>query len=241
MFNNYDIAKLAAAKYQPLIGDYLAFLQLGQKHFGNPKVSSAARTEKLKLLEKALRRPSPFQNGLIARLQQNFLKENLSISLLLEPLSAWRYRAADKMPASGPQVSEILNHLLSPAARLFLVLDDENPSTYLPLTSLFIMLFLLEIFRDNPDYIKKAKMSKRQKESRLKGLHKSAAVLLQLVKSKRLKFRLALLLNTAEFQFKAFQNNKQQKPSLLDYTLIFLYSTAQFLFIKRKSVNNKGI
>ncbi len=241
MFNNCNIAKLAAKKYQPLIGDYLAFLQLGQQHFGNKQVSSDIRTEKLKLLEKALRRPSPFQNGLIFRLQQNFLKENISISLLLEPLSAWRYAAADKIPASGPQVSELLNRLLSPAARLFLVLDNENPSTYLPLTSLFIMLFLLEIFKDNPDFIKKAKMSRRQKESRLKGLHKSAAVLLQLVKSKRLKFKLALLLNIAEFQLAAFQNNKQQKPSFLDCSLIFLYSTAQFFFIKRKSVNNKGI
>lgn len=103
------------------------------------------------------------------------------------------------------------------------------------------MLFLLKIFKDNPDFIKKAKMSRRQKESRLKGLHKSASVLLQLVKSKRLKFRLALLLNTAKFQLVAFQNNKQQKPSFLDCSLIFLYSMAQFFFIKRKSVNNKGI
>lgn len=84
-------------------------------------------------------------------------------------------------------------------------------------------------------------MSKRQKESRLKGLYKSASVLLQLIKNKRLKFKLALLLNTAKFQLSAFQNNKQQKLSFLDYTLIFLYSLWQFATIKRKSVNNKGI
>ena len=63
----------------------------------------------------------------------------------------------------------------------------------------------------------------------------------QLIKNKRLKFKLALLLNTAKFQLSAFQNNKQQKLSILDYTLIFLYSLWQFATIKRKSVNNKGI
>ncbi len=241
MLNNYNIVKLTAKKYRPLIYDYLAFLQLGQHHFANRKITSDTRLEKLRLLEKILRRRSPFNSGLIFRLQQNFLKENISVTLLLEPLSAWRYTAADKMPDSGAQLSELLNRLLAPAARLFLVLDNENPCTYLPLTSLFIMLSLLEMCSKNSEYLTKAKMSKRQKESRLKGLYKSASVLLQLIKNKRLKFKLALLLNTAKFQLSAFQNNKQQKLSLLDYTLIFLYSLWQFATIKRKSVNNKGI
>lgn len=241
MLNNYNIVKLTAKKYRPLIYDYLAFLQLGQHHFANRKITSDTRLEKLRLLEKILHRRSPFNSGLIFRLQQNFLKENISVTLLLEPLSAWRYTAADKMPDSGAQLSELLNRLLAPAARLFLVLDNENPCTYLPLTSLFIMLSLLEMCGKNSEYLTKAKMSKRQKESRLKGLYKSASVLLQLIKNKRLKFKLALLLNTAKFQLSAFQNNKQQKLSILDYTLIFLYSLWQFATIKRKSVNNKGI
>ena len=130
---------------------------------------------------------------------------------------------------------------MSPAARLLLVLDNENPSTYLPLTSLFILLFLQEIFIKNSDFIKKAKMSKRQRESRLNGLYKNAAVILALIRSKRLKFKLAILLNTARLHTKRMKNNKQGNPTFLDYTLIFLYSLWQFLVIKRKSVNNKGI
>lgn len=84
-------------------------------------------------------------------------------------------------------------------------------------------------------------MSKRQKESRLKGLYKSAKVILSLVKSKRLKFKLAIWLNKANLQTKQFINNKQHKLTFLDCTWIFLYSSWQFAVIKRKSVSNRGI
>ena len=195
----------------------------------------------MRLLEKALRRNSPLPQGLIFRLQQIFIRENISITLLLEPLSALRFLAAEKQPTSGTQVSEILNRLLSPLARLLLVLDNENPSTYQPLTSLFVLLFLQEAFNNNSDFVKKAKISKRQRESRLKGLYKSAKVILALLKTKRLKFRLAILLNTANLHTRLFKNNEQRKLTFLDYLSIFLYSLGQFFFIKRKSVNNKGI
>ena len=241
MLNGYNPDKLAAKEYQPLVADYLTFLETGRRHFSNSKIPTALRLEKLRLLEKALRKTCPLPQSLIAKLQQQFLQKNISISLLIEPLSVWRYIAADKTPTSGAQISEIFNRLMSPLARLILVSYDENPSTYLPLTSLFILLFLQENFEKNQDIIKKAKMSKRQKESRLKGLYKSAKVILSLVKSKRLKFMLALWLNKADLQTKQFINNKQHKPTFLDCTRIFLYSLWQFAVIKRKSVNNEGI
>lgn len=241
MLNGNNPAELAAKEYRQLTAEYLAYLQLGKRHFSNPKITAAQRLEKLRLLEKALRKTCPLQQSLIFKLQQQFLQKNISISLLLEPLSVWRYAAAGKTPTSGAQVSEILNRLMSPLARLILVSHDENPSTYLPLTSLFIILFLQENFEKNSDFIKKAKMSKRQKESRLKGLYKSAKVILSLVKSKRLKFKLAIWLSKANLQTKQFINNKQHKPTFLDCTWIFLYSLWQFAVIKRKSVSNRGI
>ena len=122
-----------------------------------------------------------------------------------------------------------------------LVLDNENPSTYQPLTSLLVLLFLQEAFNNNSNFVKKAKISKRQRESRLNGLYKSAKVILALLKTKRLKFRLAILLNTANLHTRLFKNNEQRKLTFLDYLAIFLYSSVQFFFIKRKSVNNKGI
>lgn len=241
MFNGYDISQISAAKYQTLIKQYVAYLHCGWQHFSNPNISSAVRLEKISLLEKALRKDISLPQNLLFKLQQNFLKENLSISLLLEPLSAWHYLASDKAPTSAAQVSELLNRLLAPTARLILALDNENPSTYLPLTSLFILLFWQEMFENNSPLLKKIKLSKRQKENRLSGLYKNAFVILSLVKNKRLKFRLALLLNFARLHTEKFKNNKHYSPAFLDYTRIFLYSLAQFLFIKRKSVNNKGI
>lgn len=240
MFDGCDISKLAADKYRFLLADYLLYIKLGWKHFGNKDLSSDIRLTKIRLLEKALRKPTPV-NGLIFRLQNAFVKENISLSILLEPLSAWRFLAEDKFPTSGSQLSEILNRLLSPAARLVLALDDENPCTYFPLTSLLVLLFMLELFKTSDIFQKKTKMNKKQKESQLSGLYKNSKVLLSLIKNKRLKFRLALLLNTACLHTDFFKNNKQHNSTFLDYFRIILYSVLQFLFIKRKSVENKGI
>lgn len=241
MFNGYDISGLSSTKYQTLIEQYVAYLHCGWRHFSDSDIPSAVRLEKISLLERALRKDIHLPQNLLFKLQQNFIKENVSISLLLEPLSAWHYLAADKTPTSAAQASELLNRLLAPAARLILVLDYENPSTYHPLTSLFILLFWQEMFENNSPFLKKIKLSKRQKENRLSGLYKNAFVILSLVKNKRLKFKLALLLNFARLHTENFKNNKHYSLAWLDYTRIFLYSLVQFLFIKRKSVNNKGI
>lgn len=241
MFNNHDISKLTAPKYRPLVRDYTCFLQTGLGHFGNKNLPADIRLQKLTLLEKALRRQTPFTDSLIYKLQKAFVAENLSVSLLLEPLTAWRYPAAGKYPTSGAQVSELLNRMLSPAARLILALDNENPATYLPLTTLFVLLCLQEMIQTDDIFLKKARISKKQLISRLNGLYKSACVLLSLVKNKRLKFQLALLLNTARLHTLKLKNNLHDRPAFLDYVLIFAYSVFQFLFIKRKSVNFKGI
>ncbi len=240
MFDGCDVSKLAAPQYRPLLSDYLLYLQLGWQHFENINLPSDVRLSKIHLLEKALRKPTPV-HGVIFRLQNAFVKENITLSILLEPLSAWRFLAENKLPTSGSQSSEILNRLISPLARLVLALDNENPCTYFPLTSLLVLLFMLEQFKTSAVFQKKTKMSKKQKENRLSGLYKNSKILLSLIKNKRLKFRLALLLNTARLHTDFFKNNKQRSPTFLDYSGILLYSVLQFLFIKQKSVENKGI
>ena len=100
------------------------------------------KLKNLELLEKALRKDFPLKNSLIANLQNSFIKENLSLYLLLDMLYAWRYLARGVCPKSEEQLSELVNLSISTFARLIMALYDENPSTYFPLTSLFSVLFL---------------------------------------------------------------------------------------------------
>jgi hypothetical protein len=178
---------------------------------------------------------------MISRLQQYFVTENLSLYLLIDPLLAWRYPAADKQPTSETQLSDIIGYETSPLARLLMVLNNENPSTYLPMQSLLAVLIYSDMFQNKHPVLKNIKLSKRQRLSKLKGLLKNAGILLSIVRSKRLKYRAAILLNTASILADKYEKNQQFRIDFLDVLRIYLYSIIQFLFVRKRTVTKKGI
>lgn len=241
MLNNFNPKILVKPVHYSLIDDYFRYLQIGLAHYAKENISTETKKQKLELLEKALRRDFPYKNSLIARLQQHFIKENLSLYLLLDPLYAWKYPATGKIPTNEAQISEFGNLFISPFARLIMALYDENPGTYMPLSSLFSALFLSDVFQGNLPFDIRLKLSKRQKISKLKGLLKNAGVILSVVKSKRLKFKLALALNQTRIMIKKYENNKQRKITLIDNIAVFLYSCWQFITIKHKTIEKNKI
>ena len=146
MFKQSLITDLVRPYQQPLVDLYIKYLKLGNEHFGQKGVSAEVKAEKIRLLERGIRRDFPQQDNIIARLQKQFVTENLSLYLLLDPLLAWRYTATGKRPTSETQVSDIIGYETSPLARLLMVLNNENPSTYLPMQSLLVLLLFLYMF-----------------------------------------------------------------------------------------------
>ena len=236
MLNDFEPKTLVKKEHYQLIDDYFRFLNCGLGHYAKENAEKQVKKQKLELLEKALRKDFKLKNSLISRLQKAFLKENLSLYLLLDPMYAWRYLAEEKMPTSEAQLSEFINLFISPFARLIMALYDENPATYLPLSSFFSALLLTDLYDNKSPLIAKVKLSKRQRISKLKGLLKNAGVILSLVNSKRLKFKLALALNEAKILLKYQENNKQPKITLIDSTRVFLYSVWQFFSVKHKTL-----
>ena len=236
MLNNFDPKILVKKEHYELIADYFRYLETGLKHYAKENIETPIKKQKLELLEKALRKDYSQKNSLVSRLQQEFLQNNLSLYLLLDPLYAWRYLASGKVFSSEAQISEFSNLFLSPFARMIMALYDENPATYLPLSSLFSAFFLLDILQNNSPLKVKIKLSKRQKISKIRGLIKNAQIILSLVSSKRLKFKLALAVNQAKIKLKKAENNEQPKIGILDSFLIFLYSIWQFASVKHKTL-----
>ena len=72
---------------------YLKFLDAEIKRFEFEKDKTAIKEEKLRLLEKVLRRNNAVKNNIITELQNGFISENLSLSLLTDWLVVWRYSA----------------------------------------------------------------------------------------------------------------------------------------------------
>lgn len=241
MFKQALITGLVKPKYQPIVELYIKYLESGYEHFNSAKVAAEIKAEKIRLLERAIRRDYPVKNNMISRLQQCFVTENLSLYLLIDPLLAWRYPAADKQPTSETQLSDIIGYETSPLARLLMVLNNENPSTYLPMQSLLAVLIYSDMFQNKHPVLKNIKLSKRQRLSKLRGLLKNAGILLSIVRSKRLKYRAAILLNTASILADKYEKNQQFRIDFLDVLRIYLYSIIQFLFVRKRTVTKKGI
>ena len=220
---------LSSGRYQKIINDYLLYLDLGWKSFSRADIPVEVKLKKIDLLDKAVRKDCPLKKSVIYRLQKEFVEENISIYLLLDPLVTWKYLALNKIPTSEKQLSDMINYVISPLARL------------MPMNALLCLFYYIQIFNENSPILKKAKFYKRQRDSKLKGLIKSAKVILQLVKSKKLKLRLAFTLNKGIFLANKFIKNKQVNLGILDYLLIFLYSIWQFIMIRKRTITKEGL
>ncbi|MBR1825097.1 MAG: hypothetical protein IJ770_00725 [Alphaproteobacteria bacterium] len=236
-----DLQVLLKPQHHRLWIDYCSYLNMGWQRFAGNRFDMQEKFTQLRLLENAIRRDFPVSENLLARLQKQFVAENLSLYLLLEPLSSWRYLASGKAPDSDAAISEIVQRAVSPAARLLMVLNDENPSTYLPMTSWLTAMFLKQAVTDKSSLLKNMKRTPKQWGRKFDGLLKNAFVLLGIVHSTRLKFRIAMLLNTMRLSVRNMQNNKQVKTDFLDRIKIFLYSIYQFITIRKRSTTKKGI
>lgn len=236
-----DLQYLLKPKYHALWADYCCYLELGWQHFNDANRTTATKYEQLRLLETAIRRDFPLKENLLARLQRHFVAENLSLYLLLDPLSAWHYAASGKTPESETALTEIVQRAVAPAARLLMVLNDENPSTYLPMTSFLTALFLERLQTQKSPLLQSVKRSKKQWCRKYDGLLKNAFVLLGIVSSKRLKFKLATVLNTMKVQIGKILNNKQPTAELLDRVKIFWYAVFQFITVRRRTTTQKGL
>ena len=240
MISFASIASLVDKKNALLLHDYMLFLSLGEKHFLLKKTDTELCVEQLQLLEKAIRKEFKLKKNIIARLQRKFLQENLSLALLLDVLQGWRYGVQGNF-AEEKCFSEVSAHMLAPLSRLLMVLYDENPCTYLPMNSLLVCLYWIHLIETDANLIKKMRLSKRNKINKLNGLIKNSNVILQLVFSKKLKFQLAILLNTLQIKIRKIAENEQPRIGTLDAVKIFWYSTLQFLIVRRKTVCKKGM
>lgn len=229
---------LVTAEKQHILELYIYYWQLGWQHFLKNNLSPTTKEEQIRLLEKAIRKDFPLKNNLLAKLQRIFVAENLSLYLLLDLLSAWKYLTNEAEIKTEAQLSDIIGYAASPLARMIMALNNEVPSTYLPMQSLLCAMMWYNLTEQKSPLLQKIKLSAKQKSNKQRGLLQNATVLLAIVSRKRLKFQIALLLNRLNA---IMQNNKQARLCALDELKIFLYSAYQFMVVRKRTLTQKGI
>ena len=120
------LTSLIPVSYLELWNNYLKFVDLGKRRFFYENNKISIKEEKVRLLEKAIRRDLPVSDNILSRLQQSFLRENLSVSLLSDWLIVWHYTAMLPTPLNEKRLSDIIGSAASPIARMILVLNNEN-------------------------------------------------------------------------------------------------------------------
>jgi hypothetical protein len=237
MFDDYKI--LLQPRYYALWQDYCHYLETGWRRFGGNLFDTPTKNEQLRLLETAVRKDFVLKNTLLSRLQKAFVVENLSLYLLLEPIQAWRYLSASKKADSESRIAEVVGKFTAPAARMLCVLNEETPSAYLPLTAMLSLDMFLNWNEWKSDLPKNFARSDKKQNEKLVGLWKNAFVLLEIVNSKRLKFKLAGLLRRQQLNIQRRFNNKQPQIDFLDRIDIFLYSLYWFIIIPKRTLKQK--
>ena len=225
---NFPVASCLFTKHnQKIVMVYYHFARYSDDIADNPLLSSTEKKEKLALIEKSLygqKIDNPEITALTQPLFKIFQKENLSLSLAGDLLTAFRADAENFHYETWGQLIAYCQNSAAPVGRFLLALHNENPSTYLPASALcaalqilnhvqdvkydakilkrvYIPDELLSQFKVKPLALRRNKSSKALKKlvnemlSRIEALLKDAEVLTQIVVSRRLKIEICIILS----------------------------------------------
>lgn len=241
-FNNQYLPPLKTYQYliprekQLLFKKYMAWIRLlSLRGFHQKYVSSKT----FNLLYKAVSK-SWSSRTLLGTLQQEFIKENLSLSLLLEPLDGFEWLSKNRYPLNYTTSSPILLQIIAPITRLIAVLNAQHPTFYQPFSSLicaYLALYLVE----NEELQKvllsvQYKIDEKNIADSLVFLHNEAKYVLPTIKGFRFKLIVAYYLGLYTVLLQKKAKKYKKNIILLDYINAFLYGLCYTLTIKGKKI-----
>ena len=224
-------------KYRPLLEDYIRYIIL---LFERLNKETSNKTLNYRKLSKALSKEWG-EFFLLGRLQKAFIKENISLSLLTEPIEGFIWIAENRYNLDYVKSTPMLLQIISPLSRLISVLNNATPIFYQPLSNLIFAYFLLYL----PHFQKTIKTFKTNKinlntdlidkhlENFFSELKYTLSPKTNLIFKLRLCFFVGLYHNLTTKDVK--------KINFLFYVNSFLYGLYYNLTIKRTNINTNQI
>jgi hypothetical protein len=165
-------------------------------------------------------------------LQQEFIKENLSLSLLLEPLQGFEWLSKNRYPLTFTGSSPIMLQIISPVARLIAALNHQHPPFYQPFANL-ICVYLGLYLQHMPELItllEKARFSLNPNMPQsLPLLQNEAKRILSVTYNFLFKLRISFYLGLCQV---LLQKKSHQKTNFLDYVNAILYGLWYIITIR---------
>ena len=214
-----------------ILRDYVYFIELGVKGALNEKVKPEVKLKKFDLLYRQIFKKCKFKNGLLARLQQIFVKENISLSLLSDMVNFFKCLSEQTSKDTWNKKIYCNQMFISPFSRMVMLLNNLNVSVYMPFASLVMCVMLIsEVQSKNIKH-------RRFYLSKIKGFLKDAKVLPLVIENRAFRFKMWYLLKVLEVLIKKYKNKKELKLSFVDLAKILFYAVFKWTFTKVKTLN----
>jgi hypothetical protein len=231
---------LIPKKNQGLLVTYLRWIKLLAVRGLHLKYTS---TKSFNLLYRAVSHHWS-KKRILGFLQQEFIKENLSLSLLLEPLDGFEWLSKNRYPLIFSSSSPILLQIMTPFARFVSVLNHQHPPFYQPfanLVSAYMSLYILSkpemktlLLRAGVDF------DEQKITADLPLLHQEAKRVLPVINGNIFRLKIAFYLGLCRVMIKNNEKNIQ-KLNFLSYVNAFLYGLWYIVTTRNKAIRSNKI
>ena len=234
-----DIYKfLVSPQYRELLLLYIKWVHLlALRGFHIKKVTPHTFNRLYRAVSRPLR-----ETFLLGRLQAMFIKENLSLSLLLEPLDGFDWLSKNRYPLTFSSSSPILLQIVAPITRLIAVLNGEHPPFYQPFSSLvctYLGIYVMHL----PNLINilscaDISVNKQELKQALPLSFVEAKQVLPTIRGIKFKLKVGFYLRLC---YVLIHQKAEHKINFLDYVNAFLGGLWYTLTIKGKNIKSRAI
>ncbi len=179
------------------------------------------------------------ENYLLGNLQKEFIKRNISLSILLEPIDGFSWFIKNRYELEYTKSFPLLMPIISPISRLIAVLNNNSPIFYQPFSNLVLAYFSLYV-KENRELQKIFKNNKilfniKELDKQNITLFNEAKYILPTSKGLLFKLKLGFYIGL----LKIIIEKKSEKIKKSDYVNSFLYGLHYIMTIRSKKMKIK--
>ena len=182
------------------------------------------------------------EKRLLGYLQQQFIKENLSLSLLLEPIDGFDWLSKNRYPLQFSGSSPIMLQIIAPLSRFIAALNNQHPPFYQPFSNLLCTCLTLYVLNmpELEAVLKTAGVTvdKENLNKTLPLLFEESKQVLLVTKGLINRCKIGCYLGLCQT---LIEKKQQKKMDFLDYFNSFLYGIWYTLTIRGKSIRQNRI
>ena len=233
-YKNYLLKSVPENK-KYLMQCYIDFILLAVKSAYNKQIKYQIKIKKFDLLYRQIFKNCIFKNNIIHKLQQQFVKENISLSLMTDIIKACKYSADDSYGQDNKHRIYCMEMFVGPLARFIMVLNNLNMSVYIPFVALMMGAALVSMYQHNNITDRKFYTNK------LNGFLKDAKILPMLIQNRILRFKICYFLMLSDAYIGKIKRKEQLKITIIDLVKILLYALTIWLFTRVRTLNVRGV